>query len=230
MRRFQLALSAVVGAASLVLGAGPALGNPNPPPEPFHAGSESDKNIYVAKGGHATITFDQATQDKIARHGVSIKFIAPWTPIPGKPDAAGVFMPVGERYDSFQDDGRITYPGGLVLSLKGPDGQPHTISFNGTSLRLWPGFAGFYFNPWIDMEQPLGKDVRLLAASFFEALGPGGFFAYHPEEKSWGPTAVTLTATPEFGATARKFGIPIADGEKLGEITVRWNDRPEFTS
>jgi hypothetical protein len=136
-------------------------------------------------------------------------------------------MPVGSKYDAINIDGHISYPGGFVIRLKGADGKVHTLSANGASLRIWPGFAGFYVAPWLDDEQ-FGKDVRLLGASFVEALTTGGFFLYHPEENSWGPTDVTLTAPPALAEIARRFNLPLADWEEIGKITVRWNDRPEF--
>lgn len=228
MRRAFLTLLACLGALlAQPVAASAAAGNPNPPPELYHTGKESPFNIYVAKGGHAHIVFTDAFQAKLDKAGVTARYLHPWTNLPGKPATGGFAMPVGSRYDAITLDGRFTYPGGFVFTLKGQDGKTHTLSANGASLRIFPFVAGFYVAPWVD-DQQVGKDDKLLAASFAEALTVGGFFAYHPEEDSWGPTQVTLTASPKLASIVQSFGIPVKAGEVVGHITVRWNDRPEW--
>lgn len=229
MRRVRLMLLACLGAMLLQPAAASAtINNPNPPPDPFHAGQESPLNIYVAKGGHANIVFTAAFQAKLEKAGVTARYLHPWTNLPGKPALGGFSMPVGSRYDAITPDGRFTYPGGFVFTLKTPDGKAHTLSANGASLRIFPGVAGFYVAPWVDDRQ-VGRDDKILAASFLEALTVGGFFAYHPEEQSWGPTNVTLTASPKLVSIIQAFGVPVSAGEVVGHITVRWNNREEWT-
>ncbi|MFC7309873.1 hypothetical protein ACFQVC_37365 [Streptomyces monticola] len=230
MRRARLLAGAVLASALALTTALPATAaqaNPKPPPDPFHAGTvASDINLYVARGGHAEIKLAPGLQAKVKAAGASLKYLHPFSNIPGRDTLAGFRMPVGNRYDAIQLDTRFTYPGGLVLTnpkLK------KTFSFNGVSLYIEPVIAGFYAHPWVGDKQ-LGKKFKLVDASFVEALTTGGFFAPHFEDGqfSWGPTNVSLRVTAELSDALKSVGVKAAKGEVFGHITVRWNDNPEW--
>ncbi|MDG4862616.1 hypothetical protein P8605_31210 [Streptomyces sp. T-3] len=212
--------------ASTALPAGAANGgNPNPPPDPYHAGTVvSDLNLYVAAGGYAEIPFSAEFKAALKKAGVTVKQIHPFKPLPGKSPNDGLWLPVGNRYDAIQLDTRFTYPGGFVLTNK----AGRTWSANGWSLLIEPVVAGFYVNPWVGKQQ-LGKNFKVVDASFVEALTTGGFFAPHFEggQFSWGPTKVALRITAKMADVLKKhLGVVVAKGTVLGHITVRWSDRP----